>query len=54
MRYFYKVLLASTRFELALARSAPVRNRQNIAALEADEMKWERELHLSEINHAAS
>ena len=52
MRLFYKLLLASTRFELALARTAPVRNSANIAALRQDELRWEKALLDLEMNHA--
>jgi hypothetical protein len=52
MRLFYATLLWLTRFELAIAKKAPVRNPANIAALKVDEMKWERELRLYEVNHA--
>ena len=52
MRYFYALMLYATRFELAIAKAAPVRNPNYIAALKADEMRWEKELRLQEINHA--
>jgi len=52
VRLFYATLLWLTRFELAIAKAAPVRNPANITALKADEMKWERELRLWELNHA--
>ena len=51
MKFFYAIMLYATRFELALAKAAPIRNPNNIAALKADEMKWERELRLYEVNH---
>ena len=54
MKYFYAFMLYATQFELALARKAPIRNRDNIAQLEADELKWEKEYKLWEVNHAAS
>ena len=44
MRLFYSLLLACTRFELAVAKAAPVRNHKHIAALQSDEAEYEREL----------
>lgn len=43
MRYFYRFLLYWTQFDLTVARSTG-RNQQAIAALIADESRWERAL----------
>lgn len=43
-RAFYLALLWATRFELAVAKSAPERNYQNIAALQRDITEYERAL----------
>ena len=51
MKLFYQVILFLTRLELAIARSAPVRNPGNIEALEKDESKWSKELFLWEANN---
>jgi hypothetical protein len=50
MNYFYAFMLYATQFELALAKKAPVRNPNYIEALKADEMKWDKELKLWEVN----
>jgi hypothetical protein len=52
MKLFYAFMLYATQFELAIAKAAPVRNAANIAALKQDEMRWEKELRLWEVNHA--
>ena len=43
MKLFYKFLLAWTQFDLTVARSTG-RSQQAIAALLADESRWERAL----------
>ena len=52
MKYFYAFMLYCTELELALARQVPVRNPDYIAALKADQSRWEKELKLWEVNHA--
>lgn len=52
MKYFYAFMLYCTELELAIAKKAPVRNPNYIAALKADQMHWEKELRLWEVNHA--
>ena len=54
MKAFYVFMLYCTQLELAIAKVAPVRNANYVADLKRDEMKWERELRLWEINHVAS
>jgi len=44
LRSFYAFLLWATSFELALAKSAPERNRGHIDALQRDESEYQREL----------
>lgn len=44
MRFFYVLLLWATSFELAIAKSAPDRNRRNIEALTSDADEYERQL----------
>lgn len=44
LRAFYAALLWATQFELAVALDAPVRNHQNVAALQADEDDYSRAL----------
>jgi hypothetical protein len=51
MKYFYAFMLYATRFELALAKAAPIRNPAYIKALKADELKWEKEQRLYEVNY---
>lgn len=51
MNLFYKTMLFLTRYELAIARSVPIRNPNYIAALEADESKWGKEYFLWRANH---
>ncbi len=53
MRYFLRFILAWTRLDLQIARSAPIQNKANIRQLRADEMKWKAALEKLEINHAA-
>ena len=43
-RAFYLAVLWATRFELAVAKNAPVRNHGNIAALQNDIAEYERAL----------
>ncbi len=50
MKLFYRALLALTRYELAIARSTG-RNPANIAALSADELRWQQAIFLAEVNH---
>ena len=52
MRRFYSLMLWATQFELAIAKAAPIRNADNIKRLKQDELKWEKELRLWELNHA--
>lgn len=44
MRIFYAFLLWATRLELAIAKSAPVRNQANINRLQRDESDYQRAL----------
>ena len=44
MKLFYASLIWSTRFLLALALAAPVRNHENIRVLKEDEQDYERAL----------
>ncbi len=41
LRAFYSLVLWVVRLELAIALSAPERNRQHIAALQSDESNYE-------------
>ncbi len=41
IRAFYSLALLATQFELAVAKSAPVPNRKNIAALRRDISEYE-------------
>ena len=43
-RLFYTLMLWATRFELSVAKAAPVRNYRNIEALQADESEYQRAL----------
>ena len=43
-RWFYLALLWATSFELAVAKAAPERNRENIDALQRDEHDYQRAL----------
>ena len=49
MRYLYSFLLFMTRFDLAIAKATD-RNPENIAQLQKEERKWEKELLLLEVN----
>ena len=44
MKAFYAILLFFTRFELAVAKAAPTRNRGHIQRLQQDESDYERAL----------
>jgi hypothetical protein len=52
MKTFYSLMLWLTQFEIAIAKAAPIRNADYIRALKHDEMRWEKELRLYEVNHA--
>jgi hypothetical protein len=41
MKLFYAALLFFTRFELARAKAAPIRNQRHIEALQRDESNYE-------------
>lgn len=51
MRVFYALMLAVTRFELAIARTYSD-NRAYIHALSSDVAKWEKELLRWEMNYS--
>lgn len=50
MTFFYRTLLLFTQIELALARSLPVRNMENIARLTSDEETYAAALLRRRIN----
>ena len=50
MKLFYTILLYSTRFELWLAKRAPVRNTLHIEQLNRDLNKWRHALLMTELN----
>jgi hypothetical protein len=50
MKYFYQFLLYATRFELWLARRAPVRNTDHIKQLQKDESEYQHSLLMTELN----
>lgn len=49
MRFFYVLLLWATSFELAIAKSAPERNRRNIEALTNDADEYHRAISRLEL-----
>jgi hypothetical protein len=50
MKLFYTFLLWATSLELAIAKSAPVRNQRHIEALQKDESDYQAELIQLELN----
>ena len=50
MKLFYRLMLAWTRLDLLIARSAPVMNMPLLEQLRRDEDEWDRSLLKLEIN----
>jgi hypothetical protein len=50
MKLFYTTLIYLTRFELWLAKRAPVRNTRYIERLNADKADYERSLIMTRVN----
>lgn len=44
MKFFYSILLHFAELELAIAKAAPIRNAQRVAACQADVDRWEKAL----------
>ena len=50
MKLFYRLMLAWTRLDLRIARSAPVMNMPLLEQLRREEDRWDREIVKLEIN----